>query len=364
MSFVDAKTVLDYLVDLWGKYPTRAQKQRTTISFYGGEPLLNFPLIQQVISYVEDMGLSRHFNYAMTSNCVLLDKYMDYIVEKDFRLVCSLDGDKQADSYRVSHDGSPSFDKVYNNIKSLMLKYPDYFRRKVGFNSVLHNLNSAKGVCDFIKREFDIFPRVSSLSTVGVRPDKLEEFKKTFKDVTESFYEAENYEVLTKEIGNFNPDARELMTFLETSLPGVFHSYADLFAGCDCRTWIPTGTCFPFTKKLFVKVDGKILQCERIAHRFTLGSVQDGIVNINPEEIAKKFNSYLDNIQKKCNICSIKSSCSQCLYRVDGIETSNPTCKSFMTAKDYESYKSHLLKYLYSHPHLYGQYINDVLLEL
>ena len=126
MSYSDAKTIIDFLVELWSKYPTRAQKQRTTISFYGGEPLLNFQLIQQVISYVEGLGLSRCFDYAMTSNCELLDRYMDFLAQKDFQLLCSLDGDKKADGYRVRHDGSPSFDLAFRNIKSLQAKYPDY----------------------------------------------------------------------------------------------------------------------------------------------------------------------------------------------------------------------------------------------
>ena len=364
MSFANAKTIIDYLVDLWRKYPTRAQNQRTTISFYGGEPLINFPLIQQVVSYVESMGLSRHFDYGMTSNCLLLDRYMDYLAEKDFRLLCSLDGDKTADGYRVRHDGSPSFDRVFNNIKSLKLKYPEYFSRKVGFNAVLHKLNNVQGVCDFIKKEFDKYPAISSLTSVGVRPDKIDEFEKTFKDVAQSLYEADNYEDLTKDMGEMNPESKQVMTFLEASLPGVYNSYADLYAGSDCQVCIPTGTCLPFQKKLFLKVDGKILQCERISHHFALGSVRNGKVFIDPEKIAKNFNSCLDLVQKKCEVCAAKDNCSECVYRIEGIESGRPECQSFMTKKDRMAYESHFLQYLYHHSDLYGRYINDIMLEL
>ena len=364
MSFSDAKTVIDYLVALWREFPSLAQRQPTTIGFYGGEPLLNFQLIRQVVSYVEDMGLSRCFDYTMTSNCLLLDRHMDFIAEKGFRLLCSLDGDKAADGYRVRHDGEASFETVFRNIKSLKAKYPTYFREKVDFNTVLHNLNSVQGVCDFMKREFDKYPSFSPLSDVGVRPEKKEEFTKAFKSISESFHQAENHDEIAEAMGVKNPDSSQLLLFLDSYLPGVFSGYSELFSDATCRKCIPSGTCLPFTKKLFMKVDGKILQCERIPHMFSLGYVKNGVVHLDFSEIAEKFNSLLDKLQDQCGCCSLKGRCGECLYQMDGMEGGRPKCSSFLTEKQHKQYELYYLEYLYSHPGLYKKYIDDVILEI
>lgn len=60
----------------------------------------------------------------MTTNAMLLDRYMDYLVEKGFHLLVSLDGDKHGDSYRVDKCGNSSFERVMRNVKRLQTNYP------------------------------------------------------------------------------------------------------------------------------------------------------------------------------------------------------------------------------------------------
>lgn len=73
----------------------------------------------------------------MTTNAILLDRYMDFLAENEFRLLISLDGDEKGQSYRVDTKGKNSFDKVLANIQLLRSKYPSYFEHYVMFNSVL-----------------------------------------------------------------------------------------------------------------------------------------------------------------------------------------------------------------------------------
>lgn len=65
----------------------------------------------------------------MTTNAVLLDKYMDYIVEQDISLLISLDGDKKASSYRTLKSGRQSYDRVYSNIRELKKRHFDFMLR-------------------------------------------------------------------------------------------------------------------------------------------------------------------------------------------------------------------------------------------
>lgn len=81
---------------------------------------MNYKLIKEIIDYVENIKeINRKFSFSMTTNAVLLDKYMDYLVEKEFHLLISLDGDEYGQSYRIGTKGENSFNKVITNVKLL-----------------------------------------------------------------------------------------------------------------------------------------------------------------------------------------------------------------------------------------------------
>jgi uncharacterized protein len=358
-----AKSVIDYLVKTWETLPSLAARQVTAISFYGGEPLLNFSLIQQVVDYIKAQKVSRHFVFSLTSNCVLLDRYMDYLADNDFILLCSLDGDKDMDGYRVHHDGSSSFDRVFSNIKKLQEKYPDYFNRNVSFNAVLHNLNSVQGICAFIQKEFGKIPVISELSSIGVRPEKKKQFTKAFKNYYESLYQAENYDELSMAMIDTNPDYHMTRAYIESKSGNVFPTYNELLSEEGPTDIFFTGTCVPFAKKMFIKVDGKIMPCEHIPHSFYFGYVKDGEVHIDEEEICNKFNHYLDQVCGSCVICARRDHCLQCVYQIDGIETDRPHCHGFMTENQEKQYCAACRSYLYDNPQLYRRMLFETVYE-
>jgi putative dehydrogenase len=162
MSFGQGRMMIDYLADLWRTHHAKSARQRTYISFYGGEPLMNMDFITRMIAYVEQLDVPRNFIFSMTTNAMLLDRYMDYLAEKRVHLLISLDGDKEGQGYRVTHNGDNSFDRVFGNVKKLQSAYPDYFAEWVEFNSVLHNRNSVERTHNFILREFGKKPRSPS----------------------------------------------------------------------------------------------------------------------------------------------------------------------------------------------------------
>lgn len=211
LAFEQGRILLDYLVSLWRTCPAHSAAPRTYLSFYGGEPLMNMDFITRMVDYVEKLDVHRNFNFSMTTNAMLLDRYTDYLVEKRFHLLISLDGDKYGQSYRVTHDGKNSFDRVYKNVKDLQAKYPDYFTRYVEFNAVLHNRNSVARTHDFIMREFGKKPTISELNNSGIRPDKVEEFQQTYRNMIESLHESENYEKLAEEMFVAEPNTHDLL---------------------------------------------------------------------------------------------------------------------------------------------------------
>ncbi len=363
LSFGDAKAVIDYLADLWINNPSAAPRSPLEVSFYGGEPLMNVPLIQKIINYIQTLQIPKKTRYSLTSNCVLLDRYMDFLAENDFFLLISLDGDRQSDAYRVFHDGSSSFDRVFSNIKLLQSRYPDYFAKNVQFNAVLHNKNDVPGLLAFFKREFEKVPVVSELSTVGIREDQKAAFRKTFKSVQEDIDKAENREELMKEMKYDVPDTSELMYFFSTALGNVFDSYSDLLSSEIDTPRMPTGTCLPFSRKLFVKVDGKILPCERIPHQFSAGEVKGGRVVLDLQAVVDQFNTYLDRIKISCRVCASMNHCKRCLYSIDGIETDNCDCASFIDQSRAKRQEEYFKSYLFRHPTLYREFMKGVMTD-
>lgn len=92
------------------------------------------PFVQQVIAYIESLPESGIlFRYGMTTNAMLLDRHMDFLVAKDFQLLISLDGDDQGQSYRVDLAGKNSFQRVYSNIQFLRERHPVLFRYECEF---------------------------------------------------------------------------------------------------------------------------------------------------------------------------------------------------------------------------------------
>ena len=205
----------------------------------------------------------------MTTNAVLLPKYIDFFVEHDFSLLISLDGDREADSYRVDFHGKPSFDVVYGNIKEIQAKYPDYFLKNVMFNAVLNGRNGYEQILRFFDSEFGKRPTISSLSLSDLKEEKKPQFQRI-----------RNTSVPSKTCIPLesSPYFSSFMHDFRRHSGNVYYDYNELLYDWEEANFIPTGTCFPFFKKMFVTAQGKIMQCERINHIHSLGLVkEDGV---------------------------------------------------------------------------------------
>jgi len=109
-----AKLFLDYMISHLKSKNNDSIYYNVIISFYGGEPLLNISFIKEIVYYIESINVSNlNFIYNITTNALLLNRYMDFLTKKKFRILISLDGNKFNNSYRVNHSGENSFDRVH-----------------------------------------------------------------------------------------------------------------------------------------------------------------------------------------------------------------------------------------------------------
>ncbi|MEY8707664.1 radical SAM peptide maturase [Bacteroides faecichinchillae] len=359
--FQRAKLIIDYLYSLWSKNQCENIVQPILVGFYGGEPLLNVPFIQEVIAYIESLKpVGKVFRYNMTTNAMLLDRYMDFLVEKKFNLLISLDGNKEGQGYRVDVAGHDSFDRVYSNVCLLRERYPEYFKEYVMFNSVLHNKNSVESIYSFIKGTFRKEPIISPLNGSGIRKDKLENFFQTYRNYSESIQEASNCEAFKNELFIRNPETRQLLDYIYQRSENVFISYNELLFPINQSSEITSGTCTPFSKKMFVTVKGKILQCERINHEFALGQVTDSGVELDLEKAAQQHNDYVSRYARQCKSCGHRKACVQCVYQIDDIHEATSLCRSYCSDGQIKQADARSLVYLDQHPELYRRILKEV----
>ena len=331
LSVSKAIRLIDYLNQFWNSDRNTSAKSFMYISFYGGEPLMNFNFIKEIVNYVEHhLDCPRKkFIFSMTTNAILLHKYMDFLVEHDFNILVSLDGNEKNDSYRVDHKGNGSFKRVVRNVDLLREKYPDYFDKNINFNSVFHNRSTVEEVYRFFKDNYNKVPIISELNNSGIRPEKIEDFNRTYRNSEQSLHQSEHYEEIEKDMLIGTSGFRSLTLYLHQYSGNYYRDYTDLLFDKNNLKYIPTGTCLPFTKKMFVTVNGKILPCERIGHQFGLGQVLENEIELDPVKIARKYNEYYSRIEKQCSRCKNRPSCIQCLFNLKDVE-SRPICYGYM----------------------------------
>jgi uncharacterized protein len=363
MEFSTVKKIIRYLLGYWNSPMNRSHDQNIYISFYGGEPLLNFKLIEKVVNYMKNLNLQHNVvTFSMTTNGVLLDKHMDFLVENEFNLLISLDGGESNNSYRVFKNGKPAFMEIKKNVDALRSKYPNYFTRKVNFNAVIHNRNSISEVYNYFKQHFGKIPRIAALNSFGIREDQKEAFWKTYSNLNESLYKNEDYSLIQREMFIKLPNIQDVSDFIHLNNDFCFNNYNEMLYSFENIARLPTGTCNPFSKKIFVAANGKILPCERISHEYVLGTVDENGVNIDFEEIAAKYSNWYEKIVYKCLSCYQSENCIQCIFYLD-LSSDRTTCNGFMNRDDYSKYLSSHVDFLENTPSIYSKILKKVIIK-
>ena len=185
MSFQTARNAIDWI---FANVPDYADG--VEIGFIGGEPLLEFPLIQRIVEYVCDIKPAvPHIFFASTNGTVLTDDMKAWFAERKdcFWLGLSIDGGKETHD----HNRSNSFDKIdidfflrnwpEQGIKMTLSEYS--LGRLAGDIKYLHSLgfkeiggvNLAEGSFDWDKDEYlqRIIPQFAELVEFYVEHDNL-----------------------------------------------------------------------------------------------------------------------------------------------------------------------------------------------
>ncbi|MBU8892196.1 MAG: radical SAM peptide maturase [Bacteroidales bacterium] len=343
LQFETAKLMIDYAKENFGN------KFVITIGFYGGEPLLNFQLIRRIVDYAKNQ--LEKIDFQMTTNGVLLDRYMDYIAENKFKLAISLDGDVNNNIYRVDNEGGETFERVANNIELLKNKWTEYFRGYVRILSLINFTSNIKEILKFFNDKFQIVPYFSFLSPIDVNKSKLDEYYKMSKDYYKFFGERSIQKSSSNKSQQTHPSEVDLFETLRTYSGNFYENHSEIFLKTKCLRLI-TGTCKPF-EKLFITTNGKILPCERIDQKFFFGEIINGKVIMKPHHVIEQFNSYIDKVSSSCKSCYIIEKCTLCLFHC-GFNDEKVVCRNIRDKEEFISMLSNNISYLEEYPELYN----------
>jgi uncharacterized protein len=199
---------------------------------------------------------------------------------------------------------------------------------------------------------------------MGIKPEMQQAFMQTYQNSEESLHQSEHYDKIERDMFIKASSYKSLSTYLLQYSNFVYKDYNELLLGKGkINQILPTGTCPPFSKKVYVTVNGKLLTCERIGHQFALGEVTDTEVKLDFEAIAQKYNQYYTKLDKQCKACFNKKACVQCIYNLPDIDKSKVTCHGFMSKKDFESYQNAQLSFLIDHPEDYHRIMTEIIVK-
>jgi uncharacterized protein len=116
-----ARSAVDFLLD------SAKGRQAAHITFFGGETLMNFRLLKDVVEYANAKAAEtgRRMTYSLTTNATLLtDPIIDFLSEHAVGVTVSIDGPKDMqDARRVYKSGKGSYDVILPRLKSLIARH-------------------------------------------------------------------------------------------------------------------------------------------------------------------------------------------------------------------------------------------------
>ncbi len=142
-----------------------AGRPKLHVTFFGGESLLNFPLMKSAVAYADAKASAeqRTVEYSLTTNATLLtEEIVDFLAEHRLGVTVSIDGDKELhDRMRVFHNGHGSYDVIVPKIKMLLARHKT--------NSIGARVTLSSGV-HHVRRIFDHLTKEIGFQGVGISP--------------------------------------------------------------------------------------------------------------------------------------------------------------------------------------------------
>ena len=286
MSFEVGKQAFDFLIKNSGT------RRNLEVDFFGGEPLMNWDVVKQLVAYARSIEkqYNKNFRFTFTTNGVLIDdEVIDFLNKEMHNVVLSLDGRKEVnDHFRKNYAGKGSYDTIVPNFQRLVEKRggKDYYVRGTFTHNNVDFTNDLFHMADLGFTELSMEPVVCP-------PD--DPYALTKEDLPKLF---EQYEILAKEMLRRKKEGRGF-TF--------YHYMLDLKNG-PCIYKRITG-CGSGTEYMAVTPWGELFPCHQFVGdpKYSLGNIWDGVTNTAVQDEFRSCNAYA---RPECKDCWAKLYCS------------------------------------------------------
>ncbi len=286
MTFETGKKAIDFLLR------ESAGRKNLELDFFGGEPLMNFDVVKQIVEYAreEEKKVGKTIRFTITTNGMLLtEDKMDFINNEMSNVVLSIDGRKEVnDRMRKRVDGRGSYDRIIENFKKFvpMRGDKDYYVRGT---YTKYNLDFSEDVIHLYEQGFEQI----SVEPVMAPPEMP--YAITEEDLPKIF---EEYERLSKRIREIL-DSGKFINF--------FHFMLDLEAG-PCAIKRLKG-CGCGNEYVAISPEGDIYPCHQFVgmEEYKMGNLDDGTFN---KDMKKEFAGAHVYSKPECRKCWAKFFCS------------------------------------------------------
>ncbi len=286
MSYEVGKKALDFLVANSGN------RRNLEVDFFGGEPLMNFQVVKDLVAYGRSLEKEhdKNFRFTLTTNGVLLDDdIMEFANKEMGNVVLSIDGRKEVhDRMRPFRKGAGSYDLIVPKFQKFAeSRHQDKYYVRGTFTH--NNLDFSKDVlhlADLGFKQISVEPVVAQdTDSYAIREEDLPQLMEEYENLALEMVRRHG----TEEDFNF------------------FHFMIDLEGG-PCVAKRLSG-CGSGTEYLAVTPTGDLYPCHQFVGNtdFLMGNVDDGVVNTDLRDEFKSCNVYA---KEKCRECFARFYCS------------------------------------------------------
>ena len=286
MSFEVGKRALDFLIEHSGT------RRNLEVDFFGGEPLMNFEVVKQLVAYARSIEKehNKNFRFTLTTNGVLVDdEVIEWANRECSNVVLSLDGRKEIhDAYRVDYAGRGSWDRIVPKFQKFVQARggKDYYMRGTFTHANPDFLTDIQQMLDLGFTELSMEPVVCAPGD----PAEL-----TQEDLP---IVLDQYEKLAELMLKRDKEGK----------PFTFYHYMIDLSGGPCIYKRISG-CGSGTEYMAVTPWGDLYPCHQFVgeEKFKLGNIWDGVTNTETQCEFTNCNVYA---RPECADCWAKLYCS------------------------------------------------------
>ena len=286
MSYEVGKQALDFLVANSGT------RHNLEVDFFGGEPLMNFQVVKDLVAYARSIEKEKgkNFRFTLTTNGVLVDDdVIEWANRECSNVVLSLDGRKEVhDRFRVDFAGNGSWEKIVPKFQKFVEARggKDYYMRGTFTHANPDFLEDIKQMLDLGFNELSMEPVVCAKDDPSALTDEdMQLVMKQYEDLATLMLERD-----------------------KEGRPFTFYHYMIDLTGGPCIYKRISG-CGSGTEYMAVTPWGDLYPCHQFVgeERFKLGDIWNGVTN---KEIQGEFAACNVYAHPECRDCWARLYCS------------------------------------------------------